>query len=135
MNGELDSLLAKCVPFPHYRTKVDFLYGEHNIQDTTNLKEANLIATSNMFTKDDIDAITPLQITTYLTMEEHEEICTKVLCSKLLKKGYKVVDGKNNVCDTCNMPRLSVSDQLVETCATCPILKMRVLEKILDGCS
>eukprot|EP00579_Thalassiosira_antarctica_P001272 CAMPEP_0201865618 /NCGR_PEP_ID=MMETSP0902-20130614/443_1 /ASSEMBLY_ACC=CAM_ASM_000551 /TAXON_ID=420261 /ORGANISM="Thalassiosira antarctica, Strain CCMP982" /LENGTH=267 /DNA_ID=CAMNT_0048390409 /DNA_START=126 /DNA_END=929 /DNA_ORIENTATION=+ len=111
--------------------KSTFCYGKQHAIQATNLEEGKL-ATSSMFTNDDIDSITPLQITTYLTMKQREKIAIKVLYSKL-KKGFSLTNGKD-VCATCSMPRLSKSSKMVEKCAICPVLKKRVLKKILNGC-
>merc|ERR1712194_712579 len=92
--------------------------------------EGNLLS-SSMFTKEDIEAITPLQIANYLTLKEREKIGTKVLCSKL-KKGFLADD--EEVCDTCSMPKLSKEGRTAEKCAICPVLKKRVLKKIMSGC-
>ncbi|KAL9182055.1 hypothetical protein ACHAXT_012398 [Thalassiosira profunda] len=92
-------------------------------------KSSSFAATSNMFTKDDVDAITPLQVTAYLTSDERKKISTKVLSAKL-KKGYTLADA-TNICESCNMPQLSASGKLVEGCVICPVLKKQVLKKIL----
>lgn len=97
----------------------------------THQGDGNLL-TSSMFTKEDIDAITPLQIANYLTMKQREKIGTKALCSKL-KKGFSLADDKE-VCDTCSMPKLRKEGRTVEKCVVCPALKKRVLKEILNGC-
>jgi len=92
------------------------------------------LATSNMFSKEDLDAITPLQITTYLTVEERKKIGTKVLASKLRGGGYVLAFSGRVVCDSCNLPLVSTSDGgPVEACVICPLLKKKVLKKILEG--
>lgn len=111
--------------------KFTFCYGKQHAIQETNLEESKF-ATSGMFTNDDTDSITSLQITTYLTVKEREKIGTKAIYSKL-KKGFSLTDGKD-VCDTCSMPKLSKSSKMVEKCAICPVLKKRVLKKILNGC-
>ena len=96
-------------------------------------KETISLATTTMFTDEDLDAITPRQIKSYLTKNERKKISTNVLSSK----GYTLVtESKYGSCLVCNMPKFySSSGELVDTCVICPALKKHVLEKILEGAS
>jgi len=96
----------------------------------TRLDSPNSTATSNMFTKDDLNAITPLQISTYLTLDERKKIGTKVLTTKL-QKGYNLAAG--NLCVVCNLPMMRKSGQWISSCVICPFLKKKVLKKILSS--
>ena len=91
-------------------------------------QEAPPLATTNMFTKEDLDAITPRQINSYLTKKEQKEICTHLLSSNC---SYTLAADKNEACNVCNMPKLYSSGELVVICEICPVLKERVLKKIL----
>lgn len=101
-------------------------------------------ATSTMFTAEDVNSITPLQITTYLTLEERKNIGTKVLSSKM-RRGYTLASGSeavggnsggvSTVCNTCDMPLLCKKSKVLNECAICPVLKKKVLKKILASTS
>ena len=100
----------------------------------TRQRDARLL-TSSMFTEEDVAAITPLQIATYLTIKQREKMGTKVLCSQL-KKGVGLVLDETEVCATCSLPKLrSREGRMAEKCPVCPVLKKRVLKKIMRGCS
>ena len=97
------------------------------------------LATSDMFTRKEIDAITLLQITAYLTPPEREEIGTRTLCAELLRRGREGAQHKSDysgvlrtydVCDVCRMPML---EDVEKQCVICPELKRGVLRKILKG--
>ena len=97
-------------------------------------------ASTSIFTKKEIESITSGQIAVYLTLEERKSIGTKVLSEKMMR-GYSIAvsvqeptDGKpgSTVCDTCDMPMLTKSGKLLESCVICPVLKKKTLKRILN---
>ena len=107
--------------------------------NNTNDRDTNAspIATTQMFTAEELSSITRLQMSIYLTLNERQTISTRVLNSNL-KEGVTV--SSNKVCKECNMPLLIPKQQQEckgerreEECLVCPELKKCVLQKILDG--
>jgi len=100
-------------------------------------RNASPIATTQMFTTQELSSITALQMSTYLTINERQTISMQVLNSNLKK--YTVSSDK--VCKECNMPLLIPKQKEEckreclgkEECLVCPELKKFVLQKILDG--
>jgi len=113
-----------------------------NTNADRNSNTSPTIATTQMFTTEELSSITALQISTYLTLNERQSISMKALNSNL--KEYNTVSS-NKVCKECNMPLLITKQQgegeskeecsKGEGCLVCPELKKCVLQKILDGAS
>ncbi|KAL3795677.1 hypothetical protein ACHAWO_004262 [Cyclotella atomus] len=102
---------------------------------------ANNQASTKLFTKEEIDDITPLQIATYLHLDERKSIGTRVLSEKMMR-GYTIAvssgaAGKadSTVCSTCDMPMLCKNGKNLESCVICPTLKKKVLKRILHPMS
>jgi uncharacterized Zn finger protein (UPF0148 family) len=108
---------------------------------------SNNQASTNLFSKAEIDNITPLQIANYLTLNERKSIGTRVLSEKMMR-GYTIAvstgaeevvtsGGKANstVCSTCDMPMLCKNGKNLESCVVCPTLKKKVLKRIMNPSS
>jgi uncharacterized Zn finger protein (UPF0148 family) len=108
---------------------------------------SNNQASTNLFSKAEIDNITPLQIANYLTLNERKSIGTRVLSEKMMR-GYTIAvstgaeevvtsGGKANstVCSTCDMPMLCKNGKNLESCVICPTLKKKVLKRIMNPSS
>lgn len=109
--------------------------------DITASTLANHKASTTMFTRQDIDSITPRQIANYLTLNERKSIGTKVLSGKMMR-GYTIAvattgdgGGKagSTICSTCDMPMMCKRNKNLEYCVICPVLKKKVLKKILTS--
>ena len=93
-------------------------------------------ASTNIFTKQEIDSITSGQIAVYLSLEERKSIGTKVLSEKMMR-GYSIAVSteettNSTVCNTCDMPMLTKSGKLLDSCIICPVLKKKTLKRILN---
>ncbi|KAL7519342.1 hypothetical protein ACHAWX_004109 [Stephanocyclus meneghinianus] len=109
--------------------------------DITASTLANHKASTTMFTRQDIDSITPRQIANYLTLNERKSIGTKVLSGKMMR-GYTIAvattgdegcKAGSTVCSTCDMPMMCKRNKNLEYCVICPVLKKKVLKKILTS--
>jgi hypothetical protein len=98
-------------------------------------------ASTTMFTRQDIDNITPLQIANYLTLNERKSIGTKVLAGKMMR-GYTIAvaticdescKAGSTVCSTCDMPMMCKQNKNLDYCVICPKLKKEVLKRILTS--
>ena len=104
--------------------------------NTNDNRNASPIATTQMFTTEELSSITKLQMSTYLTLNERQSISTRILKSNL----KECTVSTNMVCKECNMPLLIPKQKQEckeecreEWCLVCPELKKCVLQKILDG--